>query len=1264
MKLKIKNVNKLSVTTFGIASIVVTPILATSCFRLPNKDTKDDLTEEEKNDKKIVDVLLVKISDIKTNKTDTLPSKLRLSSSPTQSELGVEWISESEISSKLVTVTITIDRSKINDDTGSIGAKVQITKNTQSLSKEVTITGYLSQIEHNNNKVDEQINSIQSTYITSKSVTTTFEISTSIGSLISETTLGISIPDIQKVTGVTYVFKLLEKNSQMGELLVELIVSAEKVQSKSKNIRISGFKPADEDYQTINSVLERVAVSYTTVKTNMLTSEIGLSSGVVTENKLGINTLLTTGELNGCSYQITINSNSDIDEQVGVVNVSVKVAKNEKFLEKLITVNGFFPKNLKDVRTQLDLINSVSTGRSDTLPSIIGNVDSIVTKEQLGISFVSTNNNVSLEYKITQINNIGGWLMLKVKASKGNSFEEKEIQVSGFRNQSTQDIIDVSNMLTNKTTTLVGAIPSNATVGLTINPTLYGFSEPSDKKGTTITYKIKTINSSEMITVTATITKSQGTTVAKDFTISGFAPSSVIGEINNVLSQITDKSTNKTTISPTSIGQVNSIISESDLGINAFTNTLQVSIVLKIKTINENEGTILVSVEASKGGSSNTKDILISGFKKATFITADSAQAGEATIKNSYFGTTKMNLGDQRFNFSNGATFNSYIVELNNGTKFVFETGNGVPGFFDGYNFTVQNEDQTIKTHLHNYVNDAVKHLVFGNTSRTLEIVYSPFAPGNEGTLGTTNSSLWGFNQIWMNYSYWDIRQFSSLRKNTEWGFDNKVNALLGHNRNYWESITTLAHEMGHMEIDSAIGNFYNDDYAIRKADRTLDGVNKNYGATFKETRTGYDGAALAGDLIAIFQKYGVDLSSVLGGMKDVNNFWESTNNASLTFIQPTLAEADQYIQAIYGKDIRQSLSEAYDNSYSQDNWTKLDLSNKNVNWTYNGGGTIGSVNYATGKDWFINSGYNIFLEKYGKWGNSNTSYIFNIHEFLTRMNGLLMSNALKNGTDLFAESLVTMYSNALYSNPWSTNPLDANGSATTNGENLVNYVNSNTGRIANRSLRDSVGSEIFHFASRLGNENVTKILNNRDKLLEEFIQLIYGGGEKVAFENTTQLRKDSSNFQHLDKLKVFGVTKTKNKKFQFGLRKDINNLNEFIVPQDEYKPVVWKNGHNKIHTGLYYYNVEIPVGIALSNVLYYQNSMLVATPSLMPNWEPIITINSGSWNSNFSRFYNEEGSLLTRVSYGTTGTNRLTYPQVMNDPSSNSMIYIPMFKE
>lgn len=1246
-----------SITTLNISTMFATSLITASCFKPSgnkNEDKKDD-------DQKIVDDFINKIDDTQSSKSSLMPSHLILSASPTQSELGINLISEEELSSASATMTITI--SSKSDNNGTIDVVIQIAKGSKRNSKNIQISGYKKLIKYEEEQIQKQIDKLKSFYYTSKSTILPSSFPSN-GSTTTLLELGISISSSDIVDNVNLEYTIIDKNDSEGEITIEANASMTIASPKTKTITIYGYQSNNPDLNDVITVINQLQTNYSTTHTNSLASAIGAVNDIKSENDLGID--LSISNSLQTSIELKINA---IDVADGIITISAKVSKNNKERTKLFTISGYKSQNLIDVDAIINQFSSTDTTKTNSLPSSIGNIDSIVSTNTLGISQPSSLNGVSLEIKIKQVNNVGGWLEVEIKGTKGSASNTKNIIISNYRNQATQDILDVSSLIVNVNTTKNTLLPSSiGAVGATISNSLLGISNPSDIKGTTISYKIKSFSDTNgTLVATVTISKNTGTSITKDITISGYRTTAQdITDIDSVLTTISNKTTTKTSSLASSISSAQSVVTETELGIAQITNTLGVTISLKTKSINDDTGHIIVTATASKNGQSKTKDFIVSGFKASSFITGDITTASNAGIKSSYFATTKMNLNDSRFNFSNGSTFNSYIIELNNGTKFVFETGNsGLPGFFEGYTFDAQNEDSVIKAHLYNYVDDAVKQINTGHTlSLGLEIVYSPFAPGNEGTLGTTNTSLWGFNQIWMNYSFWDLRHFSSLRKNTEWGFQNKVNQLLGHHRNYWESISTLGHEMGHMEIDSALGNFFDDDYAIRAASRTLDGVSKNYGATFKNTSKGFNGATIATDLITLFQKYGVDLSSVLGNMNESSGKWESTNNAGLSFNQATIANADSYIQAIYGKDIKQSLGEAYDASYSTDTWNKINLSNQNVKWTYQGGGTQGETNYSTGREWFINAGYNSFLEKHGKWGNSNTTYVFEMSEFLTRMNGILTGSALRNGADIYAESLATMYSNAVYSNPWSSNPLDANGSSTTNGTNLANYVNNNTDRIANRTLRDSLGAEIFHFASRIGHENVSKILDNREEILVEFMNIIYGGGEKASFANRNPVR-DSSGYKILDNLTIKGVTRTKNIKFNFGLRKDINNLNEYIVPENSYKNIVWKSGHNKISTGLYYYSINLPTGFALSDILVYQNTFLNSNPSLMPNYEPIIKINNGSFTSNFSWFHNVGVETnLSRISYGTTGTNRLTFPQIMNDPSSNSIIYIPMFKE
>lgn len=1252
MKLVNMKIAKRSIIKFGIVTTIALPVLTASCFTLPSPKRN----KVEDKDQNVIDKYSDRFKDTATTHTSTIPSELLLSGSPSQSELGINLITEQELNND--NITLTFDIKEKNDDNGFIELEANLMKGSKAFSKLITISGYLKLNELNASKVNQQLSHIEDTYFTE--LISSFPSSLdSVDSIIQQSELhqktGVNLQSIVQISGVDLTYKISDKSDQMGTINLKVIAQAGEI-TKEKDVLIKGFKSTNADLNEINEFFTKILPAYSTTITAVTADGLVELNQTVTEAQIGIS--FNIPDFNGAILTITV---IDVQTAKGEIKIKTTISKNGVVNDKISIVSGFVPQDYVDAKKIVDTFISCDTSKSDKLPSSIGAIGSMVTSNELGISQPSSTNDVALKFEITQINDDAGWLMVDITGTKGESTYTNSITITSFMTSATQDILDVLNEIRDSRTTLTSiSIPSSATINSTISNTSLGFTEPTDLKGTLVKYVVKSRNENAgSVVLSVTVSKNKGTTQTKDITISGFKSSSQIrADVEEVLSNITDSTTSKSDEPANAIGNIGDVVDNVKLGTSlALINTLNVNVRLTIQSINVETGVITLSVTGEKEGISIDKSIKVIGYKTILkFSNADNVTLSDSVIKSTYFGSVIADATNTNTYFSEGSTINGYIIELNNGTKFVFETGNaGTVGFFRNFNFTQQNEDESIKNNLISYVNDAMKYLNLGiTTTSNLKFIYSPFRSGYEYTQGFTNTGLWGNTEIWMNNHYWDIRKYETFMTDTNWNFEDITLPSYSFHKSYWGSISTLLHEMGHKELETALGHFNEDNSVARNSTA--------YPLPFNNSIKGYDGVSVASKFISSFSKYGIDISGLFTNLADSGGgIWASENNNNLTYNNPSLTQINQYVQAIYGKDLKNSLGQVYDSDIATDFRSKANFTNQSVVWSYSDG-VAGNTSYQNSKDWFVNSAYHSFVKKSARY-SADTNYMFNLNEFLTRMAMVLSGGWNDDGGQIYSESLLAIYSNAIYSNPWKSHKLSPTQSSLTNGSAIAGYTNASS-IVSSKTYTDSTLQEIFHFSSRLGHENIMKILNNREELLQEMILLSYGGGNQVAFDTKTELKTTAGNHLSLTEFKVYGVSTTKDVSFDFGWRR-ATSLSKYTVPENDYKRITWRSGKDKVTTNLYYFYVSVPLNLNLTSSISANFAALSSSADARKELEPIIKVNNSNWTTNVSLFtdYTDVYTRSYPLVSMSSGSVKIGYPYITIDPSLAKTIYAPLIK-
>lgn len=110
-----------------------------------------------------------------------------------------------------------------------------------------------------------------------------------------------------------------------------------------------------------------------------------------------------------------------------------------------------------------------------------------MTIAQIGIQSISSQGTV-LSFKIVSVDNASGEVVVNVKVAVGSISVDKDITVNGYRNQATQDVIDVADSIpTSHITTNTTPRPSEiGVVGASVSDADLGITPPSDLKGSNI----------------------------------------------------------------------------------------------------------------------------------------------------------------------------------------------------------------------------------------------------------------------------------------------------------------------------------------------------------------------------------------------------------------------------------------------------------------------------------------------------------------------------------------------------------------------------------------------------------------------------------------------------------------------------------------------------------------------------------------------------------------------------------------------------------
>lgn len=1104
-------------------------------------------------------------------------SSFEINKSSTVEEFGIDFIDSEES-------MISFNVSSIDRYNGILNVVATIDYQGTEISKSFKVIDFQNEITYYTNKADlqfDKITSVEHWVSGAKEIT-----SIVINSPKSQwSDIGLSKPDdfdddlLIEFNPLKHTYEDL--SIKYGVKLHQTL-SNKTIFEKMIEIDVFGYSTDDVELNDIASVLRNIDSSLKTSKDDTLPSVFAIGS-TQTRESLGIVALQIPSSM---TSKMEI---SAINDLAGEVHVNLTLTQNNKSLSKKIVITGFSSNDMIDVNDILSKINDIESTTSKVLPSsIVDCTCGIFTLEDSGVIFGFELNGTEIQFETipSNINDDNGTIIADVIVSKGSAVKRKEIMIRDFMTANDVKLLDLLSKFKDTYTTfkiddLPSSIPSS-----NLTAAIIGISQP-EANGAIIEYsKLSSddINGILKVKVTVYYQSSSTKKLTKELTVNGFwTQQKEIDAINSTLQVFTNKTTTLTTVNASSVGNVNDIVSQTKLGVTFTLPSNNVTTSLKVKSINDLTGEVVVTVTATLNNSTQTKDITVSGFNTSSTTTPILIYSDEnsLTINNNlsiskyYFEDDSIYVSIPGGGSSFGDNHAAYVIELTNGVKFQF----GMPSngnFFAGYNFNRSNEDPQIKAILTEFVNDTISYLNFG-ISQGIGMNITIYGTAIKGDMvaATNNPGHSGLRQVYLNYNYKTLQKYSD--KMTSTTFDPYF-------REYNNAISLLVHEVGHYEAEYALSLFnddlnswfeYEDDDVDYIADEDQLHLNK-----------GYDGVDVGGKLIKAFEKIGVNMSDVLSNMsQDLDGFFRSSNNYNKSGSTPTRAQFNVMMDYLYEEDFIQAVGDVYDNTPLIQ--TNFDFSGKSVNFGgfdgNNDGQPDSSITYSNSKDWFVNNALNQFLKRNVAF-EANSDYMFNLHEFLTRVMMLITQQGIRKGATWFGESISSTMGNMLNAR---VNSINSTNAPSTNAQSFISYQ-SGIGFNNNNYGLDVMTKEYFNFGGRIGYDNVIKILQNRETILTEFLSVLYGGFNRSSiYGNQPVVQSDPHGWVNKltwENLWLFGTSTTRDVSVKWKRRKD-TTWKTYKLPQSHYKPIVYRvGGADRVVSNLYYYDSYVPINIEINN--------------------------------------------------------------------------------
>lgn len=1085
-----------------------------------------------------------------------------------EDEIGIERFENEEVEYEL-------SLSEIKKFEGKIKVDVLVSYRDLSHELSIQVLNFMSELSYLRRETNEMLATVGTTYHTQ------IDLHIDDAPQIAEnwTTLGLQKPSLIK-SGFTSTMALSSKDQAKGVANYTLRLSKEMtnkelyISEDTAELVINGFQTSNIDLNELNKEMRTLPDSYQTSIEDRKPTEL-ISSGQTINSSSNLGFIINIANP-AITYTLAIQETDDI---TGEIRMRLNLTLNNESVSKEIKATGFMSNDKFDVETVYSKFSAMDTSLR-VLPSTIGTTETVVSAAELGVAITFDLLNTNISYEIETIDDNGGWLVANVTINKGSHTKIKKIQISGYLTTSEAAMISVMSKISDKTTTKIHDYPTDVVKNLKESAATLGISEPEDKEGTTITYELSNLNDANG-TMKALVTVSIGsfTPLTKIITISGYRSTvNDTKDVDALLAKFVGTSTSKTTVNASSVGNIGSTVTLTTLGISPTLPTNSAQYSLAIKAIDDVEGSVNITATVTSGKITKNKDFVVSGFIKQPIVsppinglrfTAGNAVSSNNNLRinRSYWGAKSMDIDFSGYPHNTQVT--GYVVELTNGVSFMFGTPS-YGNFFSGYGFDAGNSEEdaqaSIKARLYEFVNDTISYMNFG-ISQDVDYWVTIFGEASGlGEIAATSTPNKDVKQIHLNYNYNTLRTYEDKSTSSTWspGF-----------REYSNAITLIIHELGHLESEFAIGLF-NDDNETKWPF-------KEEGLNFNENWREYDGVSAASKFVDVFNGVGVDISSIFNNLYDNNGQYQSSSNSGYTGVRPSAPEFYSMISHMFGEDAQSAIGDLYDDSKYRPILNKFDFSGSNINfnsWDYNlDGSRDSSVTFQNGKDWFVNNAIVEYMTRHYPFIAPST-YVFNFHEFMTRMLMLLTQKGLRNGATWFAESIWSSMGNLLNASQLS---ISNSNSAKQNANSFIN----NQSSIRSNYGMDAMAQEYFNFGTRLGYSNLIKILENRETVLDGFLKVLYGGLNRNSFgmgQHAYATGNMLDQTWHWNLLWLIGTTTTKNVVVKWKRRRE-TSWQTFTVPQSAYKPIIYRlGGEDIISSNFYYYNIDVPLKMIIND--------------------------------------------------------------------------------
>lgn len=292
-------------------------------------------------DTKVVKDALASIASTYTTSLTTQSPSFTDAQVVTKQELGISFPVPAG-------VTSSIDVKHADADKGEVTATVTLTKDGQTLTQDITVSGFKTTADVQKDADTKAVNDALALFrdqVTSKP--TLVATAASLDKTVSDalTSIGAATPSGLSAFTPDYVIKTNSANDDRGELVITVTLTkgtGTQAVTKSTDFKVTGFttnamKANATAAKAIQDVLGTISDQVTS-RTGSYSNVVATDGSIVTENALGINAIVTQG---------TTIELKQIRATVGEILVEAKVTSNGISQTKQFRVTGF--KTTQDV---------------------------------------------------------------------------------------------------------------------------------------------------------------------------------------------------------------------------------------------------------------------------------------------------------------------------------------------------------------------------------------------------------------------------------------------------------------------------------------------------------------------------------------------------------------------------------------------------------------------------------------------------------------------------------------------------------------------------------------------------------------------------------------------------------------------------------------------------------------------------------------------------------------------------------------------------